>query len=125
MAFSGLKKVEYSTDVSGAFTSPVDLGAPLTDGSFTPDIPEVETSDGKMLYAGKKQSIEHNFTDMSKYSALETIMKADTPIAVRYTFIDATTEIVINDGLCKVKKNYKLSVGDRNSFNFKAQEFTT
>ncbi len=121
---SGIKKVEYSTDSTGAFGTPVSLGAPLADSSgYTPEPQSVESGNGNQLYAGVKKGIDMNFDDLTKYAALETIMKADTPIWVKLTFMDDTTDTIISGGTCQVKKQYPFAVGKKAAFNLKAGYF--
>lgn len=117
---SGIKKLEYSTDGS----TYVDLGQPLTGGSFDAGIQEVETAGGVMKYAGQKKVEEFDIPDMTKFSALETIMKADTPIYVKKTFMDNTTDVTFSNATVQVKKNFGFQVGQLNSFHMKVQEFT-
>lgn len=124
---SGIKKVEYSLDpIAGGFASPVSLGVPLADSAgFTPEPQSVEAGDGNMLYAGIKNSIELNFDDMTKFAALETAMKNDSPFSVKLYFMDDTNEIIIKQGKCKVRKNYPMAVGSKVNFTLTAGYFST
>ncbi len=121
---SGLKRVRYSTDISGAFVGPVDLGAVLGDSAgLTEDPQETENSKGNMLYTGTKKTLDFNLVDLTHYNDLKTAMKNNTPLAFELTFIDDSTEVVMSDVLVKVKKNYGFSVGKMNTCNVKASGF--
>jgi len=121
---SGIKKIEYSLDQTGAFGSPVDLGAPLADSSgYTPEPQTTESGNGNMLYSGVKKNIDMNFDDMTKFAPLETAMKADTQIWVKATFMDDTTEVLVSAGTAQVKKIYPFTVGKKAGFNLKAGAF--
>lgn len=122
--FSGIKKVEYSVDLTGAFAAPVDLGKPLQDGSqYSPDRPTVPGAEGSTFYTGEKESYDFKIKDLSKYAALEALMKADTPISVRTTDMEDNVNIVIDSAIPIVKKDMPTAVGNRNTFMLHVEEF--
>ncbi len=118
--YSGIKKVEYSSDGG---TTWVDLGTPLSDSTIGFEPQESETGKGTSLYAGEKKEHVFHIPDLSKYSALETIMKADTEIDVRVTDVEGNTETIAEDATVKVKKVYAGAVGNRNYFEMKVTTF--
>ena len=124
--YAGLKLVEYEAS-TGAFGGlQTSLGKPLADSEGVGFDPQtVENTAGNMLFAGNKDSHSFNIPDMSLFAALETIMKADTEVDVRITFMDDTTEIIILNALVTVKKNYGSAVGARNSFTVTFTGYST
>lgn len=119
---SGIKKVEYDTAVG--FGTAVDLGTPLADSAgYSPDAQAVEAADGTMLYSGLKKVLDMNFSDTTKFAALETIMKADTRIYIRLTLMDDSTVTLISSAAAQVKMVYPFQVGKKVSFNLKTQAF--
>ena len=122
--FSGFKKIEYSEDLTGAFANPIDLGIPLQDGSqYSPDRPVVAGAEGSQFYTGERESYDLKFADLSKYAALETLMKADTPITVRGTDMEDNVNVIIISGIPIVKKDTPFAVGNRNTYMLSIQEF--
>ena len=118
--YSGIKKVEYSTDG----TTWVDLGTPLADSQGVGKEPQaVETGKGTNLYAGVKGEHVFNITDMSKYADLETAMKADTEISVRVTDLEGNVETIAEEASVIVKKVVGSQVGSRNYFEMKVNAY--
>lgn len=120
--YSGIKKVEYAT-AGTSFASPVDLGTPLSDSTIGFDPQEVETGKGTTLYAGEKKEHVFHIPDLSKFSALETIMKNDTEVDVRITDVQGNVETIAENATVKVKKMYDGAVGKKNYFELKIQTF--
>lgn len=124
--FTGYKLVEYEASPGSFGGSQVSLGVPLADSpGFTPEIQETENSKGQMLYSGNKKTSEWHVSDLTKFSALDTIMKADTEVDVRVTYMDDSTEVIQLNTLVKVSKPYQPAVGSRNYINVKFANFTT
>jgi hypothetical protein len=120
--FSGIEKVEYDTQLS--FATVVDLGKPLAESDgFAPETQIVETGKGTNLYAGKKHDSSYLIPDMSKFAALETLMKADTEIFVRVTDTEDNVETIAEEASVQVKKMLATAVGTRTHFEFKFQHF--
>lgn len=123
--FSGVAKVEYDS-AGNSFASAVDLGKPIADSAGVGNEPQVvETGKGTNVYAGVKKEHVFNILDMSKFSALETIMKADSEIDVRITDVEGNTETIAENASVQVKKVYATAVGTRNYFEMKIQYFDT
>lgn len=121
--FSGIKKVEYAT-AGTSFASPVNLGSPLSEsGGYAPETQTQETGKGTMIYAGVKKETIYLFTDLTKFTALETIMKADTEIDVRITDNEDSVETIALAASVQVKKVISTAVGTRNHFEMKFQSF--
>ena len=124
--YAGIKKVEYENSPASFGGSEIDLGKPLADSEgigFDPQT--VENSAGNMLYAGNKDVHAFNIPNLASFAALETIMKDDTEVDVRITFMDDTTEVILTEALATVKKNYGTAVGARNSFEAKFTGYST
>jgi len=119
----GIKKVEYQTPTGGAWGSPVNLGAPLTDGGVGFELPETETGEGKKLYSGKKCSHTFKLTDLTKFVALETLMKADTSIDVRVYYLNGDYDTITTDAIPMVKRIINSQTGQRNAFELKVDSF--
>lgn len=118
--YSGIKKVEYSTDGS----TWVDLGKPLADSNGVGfDIQSVETGKGTNLYAGKKEEHVFNIPDMTTFTALETIMKADTEISLRVTDLEANVTTIATEASVMVKKVIGTQPGSRNYYELKVNAF--
>lgn len=124
--YSGIKLLEYEPSPASWAGAEVDLGKPLADSpGMNFDAQQVENSAGSQLYAGNKDEHAFNIPDLSLFGALETIMKADTEVDVRITFLDATTEVILINATCIVKKLYGMAVGGRNSFEAKFSGYST
>jgi len=124
--YSGIKLVEYEASPASWGGSEVSLGKPLADSEGVGFDPQtVENSAGNLLYAGNKDAHAFNIPDLSKFAALETIMKADTEVDVRITFMDDTTEVILTYALATVKKLYGSAVGSRNSFEVRFTGYST
>jgi hypothetical protein len=121
--FSGIAKVEYQP-AGGAWSAPVNLGVPLADSSSITFEPQgVDNTKGQMLYAGNKDSSEFDFPDFTNFTAVETLMEADSEVDVRLTFLDSTTEVIHAMAMVKVSKVLGGAVGGRNSMKVKFQNF--
>lgn len=119
----GIKDVQYDT-AGNNFAAAVSLGKPLSESEgYTPEIPEVENGAGQMLYAGKKNNGVYLIPDLTKFAALETIMKADTEVDVRVRYLDDSYETVALATLIKVRHVINTAVGSRNAFEFKFNNF--
>ena len=118
--YSGIKKVEYYLSDAGTWT---DLGTPLSDSTIGFDPQESETGKGTSLYAGEKKEHIFHIPDLSKYSALETIMKNNYEISVRITDVEDNVETIAENATVKVKKVYGGQVGSRNYFEMKITTF--
>jgi hypothetical protein len=122
LKYSGLKAVAYAPTGTTAW---VDLGQPLADsGGYKPEPQEVETAKGTTLYAGTKREFAVNIPDLTKYDGLETIMKADSEVDLKLTFLDDSTDTSLTVATVKVKKNIGLKAGARNSFEAKFTMFS-
>jgi len=119
--YSGIKKVEYS--LTGANTFSV-IGEPLPDSAIKNEVAKVETARGTNLYAGLKKDHSFSFPDTSAFSALETIMKADTALDIRVTYLDDTTEIIATDVTVQVVKTKSTKVGELNGFTLSYTGFS-
>ena len=124
--YAGIKKLEYEASPASWVGAQVSLGKPLADSEGVGFDPQtVENTAGNMLYAGNKDAHAFNIPVMASFAALETIMKADTEVDVRITFMDDTTEVILTEALATVKKNYGTAVGARNSFEVKFTGYST
>ena len=122
--YSGYKLLEYEASPASWGGSEVSLGTPLADSPGEGrEVQEVENAKGQQLYAGLRNDSEWNVDDLTKFSALETLMKADTEVDVRITDMEDTTRVIHTNAMVKVKKNYSAAVGGRNTLNVKFSVF--
>jgi len=89
--YSGIKSIRYDTQ-SGMGGSPVSLGSILASSPLgDDDVKQVPTGKGTNLYGGKAKQRTWHVPDNSKFSALDTLQKADTEIYVEETDLEDNT----------------------------------
>ena len=95
--YSGVTRFGYSDTSGGAVTWVT--GKIGSDSTLTPENIPTETTVGQ-VYGGSTVEGEITVLDMADYTALETLMKADTEKFWRFEFADGTT--YISDLACNV-----------------------
>ena len=127
--FGKLIKIEY--DAAGnAFAAAVDIGELSDQTSIEPRFSEEDkNTQGEAMYSGQFLDAELVFYDLSKVSALQTHMTADTKIDVRFHFPDEAgtgteTVTVLAVKPQMVRKRFEPAAGRRNTGRFKISGFS-
>jgi len=123
--YSGIKAVEYQA-TGGNWSAAVSLGEVIDDSEgYKADVKTVGLSQGAELYAGKENSFSCKVYDLAKFDALETLMKEDSKIDIRFKDMEDNYHVVVVGGLPIVQRIYGVKPGERNHFIFSAKIFTT
>lgn len=114
--YSGIKKIEYA-QTGTAFAAPVEL-TPILDDSdgHVPESQKENLSDGRKVYAGTANKFSVKCLDLTKYDALETLMKADGGIDIRVTDMENNLNTVVVGAIPIVSKPANAAALKRNYF---------
>lgn len=119
--YSGYKKIEYATTGSG-FGTPIELTPILEDSDGHMPESQVEgVSDGRKVYAGTANKFSCKCLDLSKYAALETLMKADSGIDIRTTDMEGNLNTIVVGAIPIVSKPANAAALKRNYFNLSCE----
>ena len=87
--FSGLKSISYGT-TSGVGTA---IAGDMTADSTIVPAPLSNDSTQSTVYGGEEINFNIGFYDFAGFSALDTIMRANSKQFIEFTFVDDSTEI--------------------------------
>ena len=119
--YSGIKKIEYAA-TGTAFASPVEITPILEDSDgHTPESQKEGLSDGRKVYAGTNNKFTVKCLDLSKFVALETLMKADSGIDIRVTDMESNLNTVVVGAIPIVSKPANAAALKRNYFTLECE----
>lgn len=119
--YAGYKKIEYAATGTG-FVSPVEITPILEDSDG--HVPESQTeglSDGRKVFAGQANKFSCKSLDLSKYAALETLMKADSGIDIRTTDMEGNVNTIVVGAIPIVSKPANAAALKRNYFTLSCE----